>query len=172
MKKPRKHADLIKAWADGAEIEVRMANRWVLAINPAFDEKMEYRIKPTSTIPDSWEDLEVCEGYWVDERSKVRQFKGVPSNAHKCTFPTKELAEASVAQAQLIQLRNKTWENLGGWEDKVGDYSYHIIRLKNGDFETNNQQYIDSWLKFPTEEIAREFLEKHRTLIEQAAPLL
>jgi hypothetical protein len=51
MKTPHKHAELIKAWADGAEIEfydTRFAeHRWKLCGNPpVWDENFKYRIKP------------------------------------------------------------------------------------------------------------------------------
>jgi hypothetical protein len=43
-----KHAELIKAWADGAEIEIYMPHgQWVLITNPQWNsENLEYRIKP------------------------------------------------------------------------------------------------------------------------------
>lgn len=46
--KPHKHAELIKAWADGAEIEVKHpANgSWFDAKPPCWDTDYEYRIKP------------------------------------------------------------------------------------------------------------------------------
>ena len=50
--KPRKHAELIKAWADGATIEVRGAYtdyNWLTIdtdYQPSWSEKNEYRIKP------------------------------------------------------------------------------------------------------------------------------
>jgi hypothetical protein len=55
MKTPHKHAELIKAWADGAEIEfydTRFAtNRWKLCGDtPVWDEKFQYRIKPKPDI--------------------------------------------------------------------------------------------------------------------------
>ena len=45
--KPHKHAELIKAWADGAEIEVYQPafDRWEEA-EPAWHTSFEYRIKP------------------------------------------------------------------------------------------------------------------------------
>jgi len=49
MKTPHKHAAFIHAWADGAEIEVRIRNDdvWLkLTPHPAWD-STEYRIKPT-----------------------------------------------------------------------------------------------------------------------------
>lgn len=53
MKTPHKHAALIKAWADGAEIEVLVGHKWVGVEenwtsyqNPFWYPDMEYRIKP------------------------------------------------------------------------------------------------------------------------------
>ena len=49
MKTPHKHAELIKAWADGAEIEWKAQNgKWVdVAFNePTWASTYEYRIKP------------------------------------------------------------------------------------------------------------------------------
>ena len=44
--KPHKHAEVIKAWADGAEIEIRMEERWYTAHSPTWDISGIYRIKP------------------------------------------------------------------------------------------------------------------------------
>jgi len=43
-----KHADLIKAWADGAEIEIFIEayGGWFTAQNIKWDENIQYRIKP------------------------------------------------------------------------------------------------------------------------------
>lgn len=48
---PHKHAELIKAWADGAEIEVRSkyGNGWMKSGNPSWEPDYEYRIKPEPT---------------------------------------------------------------------------------------------------------------------------
>ena len=51
MKQPHKHAELIKAWADGADIQVRVTkphitDRWMDCDHPAFVPDLEYRIKP------------------------------------------------------------------------------------------------------------------------------
>ena len=42
-----KHADIIHAWADGAEIEIysESACEWVLCIFPSFHAEMLYRVK-------------------------------------------------------------------------------------------------------------------------------
>jgi len=49
MKTPRKHAELIKAWADGAEIEYQTPTGtiWTLSENGGFYPDYKYRVKPT-----------------------------------------------------------------------------------------------------------------------------
>ena len=45
--KPHKHAELIKAWADGAEIEVLCGkDYWEVRQHPTWNQKVQYRIKP------------------------------------------------------------------------------------------------------------------------------
>jgi len=47
MKTPHKHAELIKQWADGAEIEYRnLYDQWIGLYKPDFSGDGEYRIKP------------------------------------------------------------------------------------------------------------------------------
>jgi hypothetical protein len=48
MKTPHKHADIIKAWADGAEIEFRWDVRhdWRGFTAPSWGQTGDYRIKP------------------------------------------------------------------------------------------------------------------------------
>jgi hypothetical protein len=48
MKTPHKHAELIKAWADGAEIECwnDSNNKWCEIKMPVWIDMTKYRIKP------------------------------------------------------------------------------------------------------------------------------
>jgi len=48
MGTPHKHAELIKAWADGAEIEINITgtDMWVYREDPAWLPESEYRVKP------------------------------------------------------------------------------------------------------------------------------
>lgn len=42
-----KHSELIKKWADGAEIQVKNSfNEWIDEKNPIWESWIEYRIKP------------------------------------------------------------------------------------------------------------------------------
>ena len=42
------HAELIKAWADGAKIEIKKDGVWIDASSPSWRFGFEYRIQPTS----------------------------------------------------------------------------------------------------------------------------
>ena len=51
MKAPHKHAALIKAWADGAEIQAEFGEfgkpgPWLICPNPQWNGNVNYRIKP------------------------------------------------------------------------------------------------------------------------------
>ena len=46
MKTPHVHAELIKAWADGAEIEALTLHDWKDCFQPRWSPSCEYRIKP------------------------------------------------------------------------------------------------------------------------------
>lgn len=48
-KKPHVHCEVIKLWADGAEIEWRLndLDNWRSVINPSFYEDYQYRVKKT-----------------------------------------------------------------------------------------------------------------------------
>ena len=48
MRTPHKHAEVIKAWADGAEIEYKdtLTGPWRYAGTPTWDKDIDYRVKP------------------------------------------------------------------------------------------------------------------------------
>jgi len=47
MKTPHVHAELIKAWADGAEIESQVFDYgWYIDYHPAWSMSISYRVKP------------------------------------------------------------------------------------------------------------------------------
>ena len=61
--KPHKHAELIKAWADGAEIEYwQDGSGWYLDMKPKWNEFQKYRIKPEPKP----HVLKICE-FWYDK---------------------------------------------------------------------------------------------------------
>jgi hypothetical protein len=71
--KPHKHADLIHAWANGAEIQFKGAEGWFYARNPTWHDDTEYRIKPKE--PQWWENIPthgvLC---WVSDKNPEIKF--------------------------------------------------------------------------------------------------
>ena len=63
MNKPHKHAELIKQWADGAEIECycRFTSRWFYKPNPNWSESLEYRVKPKVKWTPKYRLITACE---------------------------------------------------------------------------------------------------------------
>lgn len=51
MNKPHVHAEVIKAWADGAEIETynKSSGKWVKCYLPSWFDDEKYRVKPEVT---------------------------------------------------------------------------------------------------------------------------
>ena len=123
--------------------------------------------------PRGWKELDSVNGFYVDDCSSVRDYGfGIePVSGNKNIWPTKELAEASLAMSQLMQFR-QVW--VDGW---VPDWSSRSIVTYCIVFK-NDTPIVDSWLNrrrsisFPTREMAQDFLEAHKELIETAKPLL
>ena len=57
-----KHAELIHAWADGAEIEFKAGRGWCPELYPAWIEGFQYRVKPEPK-QDTFEHRHVQQGY-------------------------------------------------------------------------------------------------------------
>ena len=88
----------------------------------------------------------------------------------KNVFPTKELAEAALALAQLLQLRDK-YNN--GWVPNWNSNSLkYSIKTFCNNVATDEIMYSQTTLTFKTEEIRDEFFKNFRSLLEIAKPLL
>ena len=72
-----KHADLIKAWADGAEIEwlEPRSEEWLPVETPCWDSRMAYRVKPA---PDPYADLKAAHA-----RGETIQFRWTSSSSSR-----------------------------------------------------------------------------------------
>lgn len=84
-------------------------------------------------------------------------------------LPSKEAAEAHLALMQLHQLRDCYRK---GWTPTLDKVSFGIIRRVGGDLGTDRFMYSSRFLSFQYEEIAKEFLDNFRDLIEQAGDLI
>jgi hypothetical protein len=72
-KKPHIHAEIIKAWADGAEIEFLLisTSEWTTTTNPSWSEDYKYRVKPDLTYPETTLTGEVLHGKFHDYEDSV-----------------------------------------------------------------------------------------------------
>jgi hypothetical protein len=70
-----RYADLIHAWAEGAEIELYDANddRWKEIQNPSFCLHMDYRIKPTPNPDVVWYANPRIDGDMCAYMSKIQE---------------------------------------------------------------------------------------------------
>ena len=136
-------------------------------------------------LPKTWEEHSVLHAkkrtkvYFIDSNSQIRlhyHSRNSPfSNSNLCQ--TKQDAEAFLALMQLRAL----------WHDYVGDfkfhwdsYTYHCIHRVCDDM--NDKEYIEyidiieralpCTFCFPTRELAKQFLNNFKDLLEIAKPLL
>ena len=155
------------------EITIETAKRWYnngnlemkqLALEgfPELEEK---------ELPKSWKDLDQINGFWVTRFSTIESICQDAENIHQNVFATHKQAEASVALAQLSQLREvyrKGW--IPDWTDE-NQWKYCIeFYAKN----TQKANYLKrgKFLSFQDEETRDLFLENFHKLIEQAKTLM
>ena len=122
---------------------------------------------------EQWGDFPI-EGYYVNSYSQIYNLVlNEPSSHDKNVWPTKELAQASLALSELTQWMRRPQYN-GAWEpdwDNKKDLKY-VIRTYLGKISTANYWTHAHVIALKSEEIRDQFLEDHRELIEIAKPLL
>jgi hypothetical protein len=94
--KPKKHAAVIKAWADGADVEFysTVDRQWKPSREPAFADNLQYRVAPQRELSDA----ELADIY---NKAYV--------NATLPLYPTGEghrIARRAVAKAAVRHYRN------------------------------------------------------------------
>jgi hypothetical protein len=128
--------------------------------------------KTQKALPMSWEELERVNGALIGPNSFIFPTIVRPTNAvNKNMFPTRELAEASLALAQLLQLRdrwNEDWE--ADWYDEKST-KFVIIPCKNEVTPTFTLT-CSRVMVFKTRELRDLFLITFKNLLEIAKPLL
>ena len=137
-------------------------------------------IKPQ--LPKTWE--EFCEQNMVkkdecylDASSGIVEFLNNGRNIYtdRNILPNKQAAEAHLALMQLHQLRDCYRQ---GWVPYLtaNSNNYCVVGYYNSDTKNIEYQVINScnstFLSFPTNELAEEFLTNFRGLIEQAGDLI
>jgi hypothetical protein len=127
--------------------------------------------KKLNELPKTWEELGCIDGFYVGTYSIIsRSYSRPCSGEDKNIFATISQAKASLALAQLSQLRDVY---RAGWVPDWEGYD-----LKFCVFFSGNTIYVgiiqssNEFLSFQDEETAELFLENFRDLIEQAKPLM
>lgn len=96
--KVKKHAELIKAWADGAKIQVKYetAPDWIDIENPRWTDNLEYRVKPK-------EDEEKVQYYYVNANTHIYKVFEAESADFKIVF------DAKTHKVKRIVIKNPEW---------------------------------------------------------------
>ena len=128
--------------------------------------------KKERLLPKKYKELITVNGYYIGVESNIVSItQAVPSNSNKDIFPTKELAEAALALAQLLQLRdvyNDGW--VADWSDDT--CIKYSICCNRGRIDAATQYLISSPMGFKSAKIRDEFMINFSDLLEIAKPLL
>jgi hypothetical protein len=153
------------------QIKLQIPNGFEIDLENSTAE--EIALKPIKKqLPKTWEELGEIKGYWIGSVSTVENTKAGYSccENNRNMFATEPQAKASIAMAQLSQLREVYRQ---GWEPtnyQVTDkYAIHLFNKK---LEISSSRYFSEFLTFQSKEIAEEFLTNFKDLIIEAAPLL
>ena len=125
-------------------------------------------------LPKTWEEFRennpVKAGEcWLAQQDIIHQASDSSNRIFKNWIPSKKSAEAHLAMIQLEQLRNCWWN---GWEPKWNNCEKYVIKWDDDDLIVFTAINIHAFLVFPTREMAEEFLECFRDLIEKAGDLI
>ncbi len=147
-----------KRWYEGTDEELKAL---ALQTYPELGKKK---------LPITWNGLEQVYGYYVNSDSMIGKDSVYVHTRNRNFFATKEQAEASIALAQLSQLREvyrNGWKP--NWNKRVDKY---CIILENTKITKSISWENDKFLSFQDAETRDLFLENFRDLIEKAKPLM
>lgn len=147
-----------KRWYEGTDEELKQL---ALQTYPEMANKQ---------LPKSWEELRKIKGYYVGANTSRIIEHAFSEEKNKNIFATREQAEASMALAQLSQLRD-IYRN--GWKPDYGQaVDKCFIHFYNEEIFIDTSFFTSYFLSFQDEETRDLFLENFRDLIEKAKPLM
>ena len=122
-------------------------------------------------LPNSWEDLGFIKGKRVMHDCTLKNVNTSAYTTNRNIFATEGQAEASIALAQLSQLREVYRQ---GWKPDWSDGTipkYTISRFRN-DLIIIDTYVAEQFLSFQSRKIAEQFFENFKELIKKAKPLM
>ena len=126
----------------------------------------------TKKLPETWRELKFIKGYFIDSGTRIINVDYLAvNNDNKNTFLTKKQAKASIALAQLSQLR-EIYRN--GWTPDWTNFIEHkyVIHFKENDLCITYCIDFQYFLAFQSKEIRDKFINNFKELILIAKPLL
>jgi hypothetical protein len=157
------------------KISLETAERWFNGTDKELQELagQTYPELSKKQLPKSWEEIGEISGYYVTNSLDI-----IGENKYHTTykdnkniFATKEQAEASIALAQLSQLREVYRNNwVPDWTDN--DEPKHCIEFYKNKINRYEYSTTAQFLSFRDAETRDLFLENFKDLIEQAKPLM
>lgn len=166
------------------EISLETAKEWYKEDNEALKKLALQAFNENElqekTCVRSWE--EFCDNYgislneyYIDSLSNINLNEKTyrKTEEDRNLLDTREDAEAFLALIQLKRLRDQWWEVLSWKPDytDVGITKYSIVLLENK-ISIGNVYTMNKFLVFPTREIAEDFLNCFRELIEKVKELI
>jgi len=122
-------------------------------------------------LPTRWEELGTVSGYYIATDSLTYEVKaGDILLINRNVWPTKKLAEASIALAQLCQLRDRY--NDGWVPNWTNSDSVLTINCKGGKIVRDYWVRSSRVLFFRNRELRDKFFKNFKDLLEIAKPLL
>ena len=152
------------------ELNIVAPEGYVVDKDKSTFDKIIFRKVEESTLPKSWEELGTVSGYYAGTQTKFEIVTdNDPHNPHRGLFPTREEAEASVALAQLCQLRARYND---GWKPNWDDYNEPKYTINPIKLHRSTNYTLPCQLAFKTRELRDEFYHNFKSLILIASPLL
>lgn len=131
MGTPHKHAEVIKAWADGGEIEVKSHGIWLPVVDPFWVPSCEYRIKP---VPHKWQHL--IDAQKAGKACQMSRGDGTWSDGH-FDFDSKN-REYRLKPLPVVVKTKRFW-----WKSNFGDT--HLLMVNEREEQLESRQ---SWKGF------------------------
>lgn len=157
------------------ELKIQIPEGYEIDKEKSTFEKIVFK-KKENTKPRSWE--KYCDNfkgqfYYIQDNIDNIATSFTPCglvSEYKNYIPSKELAEAFLAMMQLMSLR-QAW--IGDWKPCWNGRTIHycIVCFNNG-YTINGCAQCCHALSFPTKEMAEEFMNYFRDLLEVVKPLI